>query len=409
MHAVRLDPAKLMPFDVKPVIELANGSVRMMLGRTQIVSAAARWDCALGRITGDASAFGVVLSNAAGTLFWAVSKALTGDVWEQCRQIKAIVLELQLPRVVVETNGPGAFAPAVLKKVLHGTGCGVAEEFSTLNKNKRILDAFEAPLSGGFLWAHVDVIDTVWDEMKDWKPTVKEQPDNHLDAGAGAIRDNPMRIGKVIGDRLQSDGRRPRRLAAERRLLRRDPRALMPVGAYAGANVSNGNGVTTLFPYNFKILDQTHIEVKVDGVLKVLGADYTVTGVGLSNGGNVVFGVAPANGAVVQRARKVPYTRAQDYQNNGDFKENTVDSTSTCSRCRCSSSRRTCARVQGAALGHRRPGVFKFGRRLGGARTSTPARASLSRTPWSAAASPRITSRTSLRRALRTMAAATRR
>jgi hypothetical protein len=100
----------------------------------------------------------------------------------------------------------------------------------------------------------------------------------------------------------------------------------MPVGAYAGANVSNGNGVTTLFPYNFKILDQTHIEVKVDGVLKVLGADYTVTGVGLSNGGNVVFGVAPANGAVVQRARKVPYTRAQDYQNNGDFKENTVDS-----------------------------------------------------------------------------------
>jgi hypothetical protein len=204
MHAVRLDPAKLIPFDVKPVIELANGSVRMMLGRTQIVSAAARWDCALGRITGDASAFGVVLSNAAGTLFWAVSKALTGDVWEQCRQIKAIVLELQLPRVVVETNGPGAFAPAVLKKVLHGTGCGVAEEFSTLNKNKRILDAFEAPLSGGFLWAHVDVIDTVWDEMKDWKPTVKEQPDNHLDAGAGAIKDNPMRIGKVIGDRLQT-------------------------------------------------------------------------------------------------------------------------------------------------------------------------------------------------------------
>jgi hypothetical protein len=145
----------------------------------------------------------VVLSNQAGTLFWAVAKALTGDVWEQCRQIKQIVLELQLPRVVVETNGPGAFAPAVLKKVLHGTGCAVAEDFSTLKKNKRILDAFEAPLSGGFLWAHVDVIDTVWDEMKDWKPTVKEQPDNHLDAGAGAIKDNPMRIGKVIGDKQQ--------------------------------------------------------------------------------------------------------------------------------------------------------------------------------------------------------------
>jgi hypothetical protein len=66
--------------------------------------------------------------------------------------------------------------------------------------------------------------------------------------------------------------------------------------------------------------------VKVDGVLKVLGADYTVTGVGLSNGGNVVFLAAPANGAAVQRARKVPYTRSVDYQNNGDFQENTVDS-----------------------------------------------------------------------------------
>lgn len=99
----------------------------------------------------------------------------------------------------------------------------------------------------------------------------------------------------------------------------------MPVLAYAGANVSNGNAVTTVFPYNFKILDQTHIEVKVDGVLKVLGADYTVSGVGLSGGGNVTMTAAPANNAVVQRARKVPYTRVQGYQNNGDFKELTVD------------------------------------------------------------------------------------
>jgi hypothetical protein len=133
----------------------------------------------------------------------------------------------------------------------------------------------------------------------------------------------------------------------------------MPVGAYAGANVSNGNGVTTLFPYNFKILDQTHIEVKVDGVLKVLGADYTVTGVGLSNGGNVVFGVAPANLAVVQRARKVPYTRGQDYQNNGDFKENTVDTDSTSRDAGAAARGRRRARVQGAALGHRRSGAHR--------------------------------------------------
>jgi hypothetical protein len=124
MHAVRLDPAKLMPFDVKPG-DRARERRRAHDARAHADRLGrARWDCALGRLTGDVSAFGVVLSNAAGTLFWAVAKALTGDVWEQCRQIKAVVLELQLPRVVVETNGPGAFAPAVLKKVLHGTGCG---------------------------------------------------------------------------------------------------------------------------------------------------------------------------------------------------------------------------------------------------------------------------------------------
>lgn len=99
----------------------------------------------------------------------------------------------------------------------------------------------------------------------------------------------------------------------------------MPVPAYAGANVSVGNGVTAIFPYNFEILDQAHVEVRVDGVLKVIGADYTVSGVGLSTGGNITFGVAPANGSAVQRARKVPYLRLVDYQANGDLKENTLD------------------------------------------------------------------------------------
>lgn len=99
----------------------------------------------------------------------------------------------------------------------------------------------------------------------------------------------------------------------------------MPVAVYTGAQTSIGNGITTVFAYGWKILDQTHIEVKVDGVVKVLGADYTVQGVGNSNGGSVTFLVAPAVAAVVQRARKVPYQRDEDYQANGDFKEETVD------------------------------------------------------------------------------------
>lgn len=200
LHMIRLDPDELQPYEVTPTVEHANGAVRMMLGKVQIVSAAARWDCALGRPTGDVSAFCVALQDTAGRYYWQVARALTGTPFDQCKQIKEHVIALQLPRVTVETNGPGAFAPALLMKELKGTGCAVVDEFSTENKNKRILEAFEAPLRGGFLWAHVDVIETVNDEMKDWKPTVKEQPDNYLDAMAGAIKEQPMRIGRVIGN-----------------------------------------------------------------------------------------------------------------------------------------------------------------------------------------------------------------
>jgi hypothetical protein len=41
--------------------------------------------------------------------------------------------------------------------------------------------------------------------MKDWKPTSQSQPDDHLDAGAGAITDQPVRVGKAI----RSVGERP--------------------------------------------------------------------------------------------------------------------------------------------------------------------------------------------------------
>jgi len=203
IHAVRLDPAKLVPYDVKPVVIQANGGIRMMLGRVQIVSATVRWDCALGRTSGDDSALAVILQDAAGRYYWQVAEALTGDVFAQCDRIRAIVIELQLPRVVIETNGIGGFTPAVLRKALRGTGCGVGAVSTKGNKNTRILEAFEAPLSAKFIWAHVDVIDVVWDQMKDWKPNVEKQPDDHLDGAAGAITDQPVRILKAITGRSQ--------------------------------------------------------------------------------------------------------------------------------------------------------------------------------------------------------------
>lgn len=207
---VRLDPARIIPYDCEPVIRFANGEVGMWLGSTRIVGATAYWDCSLGKIKSDASAFSLLLTDARGQLYWHAAHGLTGELAEfdekdriiggQVMQVRELVLRLQIPRVVVETNGPGGFVPNILRQALKGTGCGVGEEHSSINKQKRILDAFEAPLSSRFLWAHVSVLEgPVWDQMKDFNPELRDQPDDYLDSGAGAIAQTPIRIGKIVG------------------------------------------------------------------------------------------------------------------------------------------------------------------------------------------------------------------
>lgn len=98
----------------------------------------------------------------------------------------------------------------------------------------------------------------------------------------------------------------------------------MPVGAYPGPQTSVGNGVTTVFPYNFRILASADLRVALDGVEQSIG--YTVSGVGDDSGGNVTFSVAPAIGVEVLRERAATYDRTDsDYQRNGAFQETSVD------------------------------------------------------------------------------------
>lgn len=207
---IRLDPERIIPYDCEPVIRFANGEVGMWLGSTRIVGATAYWDCSLGKIKSDASAFTLLLTDARGQLYWHTAQGLTGELAEfdakdrivggQVMQVRELVLRLQIPRVVVETNGPGGFVPNILRQALKGTGCGVGEEHSSINKQKRILDAFEAPLSSRFLWAHVSVLNgPAWDQLKDFNPELTNQPDDYIDSAAGAIAQTPIRVGKIVG------------------------------------------------------------------------------------------------------------------------------------------------------------------------------------------------------------------
>ncbi len=84
----------------------------------------------------------------------------------------------------------------------------------------------------------------------------------------------------------------------------------------------NGNGSTTVFAYDFRILDQSHIVVTLKNAANVetvqtLTTNYTVSGVGDATGGNITMVVAPASGEQLTFSRSVPQTQEVDLANRG--------------------------------------------------------------------------------------------
>ncbi len=210
IHDVRLDPDRMIPYEVEPVLMSANKRPVLMLGKVQLVGFKAWWDVSLGKVKSDASALCVVFTDDAGRLYWHRAIGVTGDlelldargrlVGGQCHQILQALRAVHVHHVTVETNGPGGFVPPILRKHLAPHGITVSEEHSSENKQRRILDAFEPPLSSKFLWAHVSVLDgPAAPQMREFNPAIANQPDDYLDAGAGAIRATPVRIGRFVG------------------------------------------------------------------------------------------------------------------------------------------------------------------------------------------------------------------
>lgn len=85
------------------------------------------------------------------------------------------------------------------------------------------------------------------------------------------------------------------------------------------------NGVLATFPYPFEIYDESDLRVYVDSSLKTLEVDYEVSGVSPSVGGNVVFDASPANGTVITIERVVSSERTADYQFEGDFDADVIN------------------------------------------------------------------------------------
>lgn len=198
---VRLDPDRIQIYDQAPEIRIANGNACMWLDGRRMVGAAAYWDCALGKPGNDVSSFSLIFTDSSGNYYWQECEPLTGDVFAQCKPVVRFVKKYALRGVTVETNGIGGHVPAVLRKELKEANieCAVLERNRTHNKNVFICDALETPLSGRYLYASRHVMQgNMPQQMRDWDPLQKDQPDDSLDSGAGAISETPIRIGHDV-------------------------------------------------------------------------------------------------------------------------------------------------------------------------------------------------------------------
>jgi hypothetical protein len=100
----------------------------------------------------------------------------------------------------------------------------------------------------------------------------------------------------------------------------------VPVSDQVPINVSTANGVTTVFPYTFKLLAEADLEVQVEGVTQALNVDYTVSGVGVDGGGAVTFLAAPGSTLVVSLRRAMALERTTSYDFDGDLPADVLNS-----------------------------------------------------------------------------------
>lgn len=98
----------------------------------------------------------------------------------------------------------------------------------------------------------------------------------------------------------------------------------MTVSTEVDHNDYTGNGVTTSFPYTFRIFNKSDLVVQVVDLSEnitelTLDTDYTVTGDGGYTGGNVVLSSPLANGYQISISRELPVTQETDLRNQGKF------------------------------------------------------------------------------------------
>jgi hypothetical protein len=207
--AARLDPAALIRYSEDLVLRAGNGGAELRIGNTRVVSASTFWDPAFGVPgRGDASVLATLFADDQGGYWLHRIAYLTHDpasdeaaAMQLCRQVVDIAAELFLPAVTVESNGIGKFLPGFLKQEFgrRRLSCMVLDQPSTRNKDERILAAMEPVLAARSLHAHESVFATpLIQEMRDWRAGTRGLRDDGLDALAGCLLAEPLRLPRQL-------------------------------------------------------------------------------------------------------------------------------------------------------------------------------------------------------------------
>lgn len=222
----RLDPERLKRYAEELVHVEGNSESLLTLRGRRLVSASCWWDPSFGAPErGDASVIAVVFTDAEGECWLHRVRYLTHDpsraneideATQLCRQVADFIRGHYLPVVVIETNGIGRFLPRLLQRELRALGypCAVHEHVSHRNKDLRIIDGFDALLAAGRLHAH----DSVWatpfiEEMREWRPASGARDDG-LDAIAGCLLSEPVRLPRLVAGPGKNMRNRPNWMAA---------------------------------------------------------------------------------------------------------------------------------------------------------------------------------------------------
>ncbi|MCC6598428.1 MAG: phage terminase large subunit [Alphaproteobacteria bacterium] len=214
----RLRPALLNFYDSSMAyIKELN---RLEISGREMVSASAWWDPAFGN--GDGSVLAAVFTDAEG-FYWLHKLAYLkldplsalDEATQQCQQVAMIAQFLRLPSISLETNGVGNFLPAILKHELarKKVRCAVREIHNRRPKDVRILEAFDAVLAARALYANESIKATPFlQEMAEWNPGGRNRDDG-LDAVAGALSQEPVRIARAYtaGGQDWMKGAKPQR------------------------------------------------------------------------------------------------------------------------------------------------------------------------------------------------------